>query len=250
MSLILKNKIAIVTGATSGIGKATALELARCGASILLIGRNQERGQALVTEFNERGFKSELLCGDINNHVFCEKLVSYCKDVFGRIDIVVNCAGVIYRADAINTTNEQWENTLTTNLTAPFYISRAALPSLMETRGNIVNVSSDWGLVGGEQAAAYCASKGGLIMLTKSMAKDSGPHGVRINAVCPGDTQTPMIDLSVAEANGSHENLGTDLPLRRTAKPEEIACSIRYLASDDASFITGAALAVDGGNSA
>lgn len=250
MSLILSNKIALVTGATSGIGKATAHEFARSGASLLLSGRDEARGQALLAELLEQGYKAELLCGDLTDPQFCDRLVTHCKEVFGRIDIVVNCAGVIFRADAITTTDEQWQTTLATNLSAPFYISRAALPALMETRGNIVNVASDWGLVGGEQAAAYCASKGGLVLLTKAMAKDSASAGVRINAVCPGDTQTPMLERELATTNETHESLGAAIPLGRIASAEEVACSIRFLASDDASFITGVALAVDGGNSA
>lgn len=247
---MLKGKVAIITGATSGIGGATAFEFARHGAVLLLTGRDEARGRNLQEELENQGHRANLQYGDICNSDFCETLVSECVRAFGRIDIVVNCAGIIYRADVTTTTNEQWDKTLSTNLTAPFYVSRAAMPALEATRGNIVNVASDWGLSGGSRAAAYCASKGGLVLMTRAMARDHAAQGVRINAVCPGDTQTPMLEREIAALNGNFEDLEAAIPMGRMAAPEDIAKSIRFLASDDASFITGVALLIDGGSSA
>ena len=156
---------------------------------------------------------------------------------------------------ALETTDAQWQDTLDTNLSAVFYLSRAALRPMLEQRaGSIVNVSSDWGLVGGANAAAYCASKGGVALLTKAMALDCARDGVRINAVCPGDTDTPMMHIDYAQRDISIEQgdqeAAAACPMGRMATPEEVAYAVCFLASDAAAYLTGVALPIDGGNTA
>jgi NAD(P)-dependent dehydrogenase (short-subunit alcohol dehydrogenase family) len=158
------------------------------------------------------------------------------------------------RADVADTSDEEWRYTMAINLDVPFYLSRAALPYLLQAEGSIVNIASDWGLGGGERAAAYCASKGGIVLLTKAMAKDHAREGLRVNAVCPGDVDTPML---AAEADDRGIELDTyleeaiaDSPNGRVATPEEVAALALFLASDIASHINGAAIPIDGGSSA
>jgi len=166
----------------------------------------------------------------------------------------VNCAGVIVRANVADTSDDDWRLTMGINLDAVFYLSRAALPCLLKTTGSIVNVASDWGLKGGERAAAYCASKGAIVQLTKAMAIDHARDGLRINAVCPGDIDTPML---ASEAEDEGVNLDDHLaqaaeesPNGRIGTPEEVAALILFLASDAATHITGTAIPIDGGVSA
>jgi NAD(P)-dependent dehydrogenase (short-subunit alcohol dehydrogenase family) len=189
--------------------------------------------------------------GDLVESEDCDELVSDTIDEFGSIDCLVNAAGVIIRGGAGDLTDDDWRDTLTINLDVPFYLSRAALPHLLKTGGNIVNIASDWGIEGGERAAAYCASKGGLILLTRAMAKDHAGDGLRVNAVCPGDVDTPML-------SGEADQQGIDIdeylaeaaaasPNGRIATPEDVAGLVLFLASDAASHMTGTVIPVDGG---
>ncbi len=251
---LLKDKVALITGATSGIGAAIAEEFASAGATLLLTGRNVSRGAGVLERVKSLGAQASFIDGDVTDADFCKQLVEQALVHYDRLDVLVNCAGIIYRANVIDTTDEQWDTTIAANLNATFYLCRAAMPALKQSKGNIVNIASDWGLVGGERAVAYCASKGGLVLMTKAMAKDHARDGVRVNAACPGDTDTPMIDAEIAQQRLPPERAkaeyGQDIPLGRVAAPQEVAKVVRFLASDEASFITGAAIAVDGGNTA
>jgi len=247
-------RIGLVTGATSGIGAACALELARQGASLMLTGRDPERGAAVLQRVREQGADAELLTGDVRDSAFCDELVRRCVDRFGRLDILVNSAGICRVATTLDTTDDEWRATLDTNVDGTFFASRAALRAMVQQRsGSIVNIASDWGLVGAPDAAAYCASKGAVVLLSKSMALEHASNGIRVNAVCPGDTDTPMMEEDRRQRGWSEERMRQEsatTPIGRMATPEEVAQVVCFLAGDAASYVTGSAWPVDGGNTA
>ena len=239
--------VALVTGASSGIGAATAIAFAEAGWDVMAAGRDEGRLEEVADVSN----KIATWTGELAESEDCDELVADTIDEFGNIDCLVNCAGVIVRANVADTSDDDWRLTMGINLDAVFYLSRAALPHLLKTTGSIVNVASDWGLKGGERAAAYCASKGAVVQLTKAMAIDHARDGLRINAVCPGDIDTPML-VSEAEDEGVdlEEHLAQaaeDSPNGRIGTPEEVAALIVFLASDAAAHITGTAIPIDGG---
>lgn len=243
-------KNAIVTGGSSGIGWAICQVLAQAGYRVVAGGRDAERLNALA----EGNGAIIPLAADLRTEAGCQELVETALERLGSLDLLVNNAGIYIRADAESTSNEAWRDTIAVNLDAPFFLSRACLPHLRATRGAIINIASDWGLQGGKQAAAYCASKGGLVLLTRAMALDHARDGVRVNAVCPGDVDTPML-VNEADIDGlSHAaalaHYGAASPTGRVTTAEEVAHLVRYLASDEAAQITGAAIPIDGGNTA
>ena len=249
------DQVALVTGATSGIGAACAKQLAARGARVLLTGRSRVRGVEVLEAIRAHGDEADFVAGDLRDASFCDHLVDDTLARFGRLDVLVNSAGIYVAASALETSDSQWDATLDTNLGAVFRLSRAALrPMLAQSRGTIVNVASDWGLVGGERAAAYCASKGGLVLLTRAMALDHARSGIRINAVCPTDTDTPMMrddfrQRGVSVEQGSRESAAA-IPMGRMAEACEVAEVVCFLASDAARFLTGVALPIDGGTTA
>jgi len=242
----------LVTGGTSGIGAAIARAFGDAGAAVLLTGRDGTRGSQVAADIASDGGTAEFLAADITDKGTCGHLVDVMLDRFARLDVLVNNAGIIHRADAEETTDEQWNETIAVNLTAAFRMSRAAIPAMRKQGGGaIVNIASDWALVGGKRGVAYCASKGGLLLMTKAMALDHAEENIRINAVCPTDIMTPMLTdefratgLSEAEALAA---LGEAIPMGRVGTPEEVARAVLFLASDQASFMTGVGLPVDGG---
>jgi len=243
-------KTVIVTGASSGIGAAIATLFAENDYQVLAAGRN-------VSALDEIAAGRDAVVpwtGDLAEPGSCEQLVEDCIERCGRLDVLVNNAGIYIRGDATETRAEDWRRTLAVNLDAPFFLSKAALPHLRETRGAIINIASDWGLQGGRRAAAYCASKGGLVLLTRGMALDHAAEGVRINAVCPGDVDTPMLVAEAVHDGLTHqqalETYGRASPTGRVTRADEVAALVLFLASDQAANITGAAIPVDGGNTA
>lgn len=204
---------------------------------------------------SEAASDTVFMAGDVRDDAFCVSLVDAAVKRWDGLDVLVNSAGVLYRGDALQTTDAQWQTTLATNVSAVFYLSRAAL-KVMQPQGSgaIVNVASDWGLVGGEKAVAYCASKGAVVLMTKAMALDHAREGIRINAVCPGDTDTPMIDHELAQL-GLSAGLGKAeyaraIPMGRLGSVDDVAAAVGFLASAQAGFMTGVALPVDGGHTA
>jgi len=247
--------VALVTGASSGIGRATALALAQAGYRLVLAGRDRKRLEDVQHGCEAFGAAVEFWLGDIAQAAACNSLVATATEKFGRLDLLVNNAGIIHRATVDETSDAQWQETLSVNLSSVFYLSRAAI-SVMRTQGAgcIVNVASDWGLVGGERAAAYCASKGAVVQLTRAMALDHSREGIRVNAVCPGDVDTPMLDREAAQRGvdpvAARLQSAEEIPDGCLAEPGDVAAAILFLASPGARHIVGAAIPVDGGATA
>jgi NAD(P)-dependent dehydrogenase (short-subunit alcohol dehydrogenase family) len=241
-----KGKAALVTGGNRGIGLAVVRMLSSAGASVALAARNQARGEKAAA-----AAAAKFIQTDVREASDCEKAVNETLAAFGRLDILVNAAGVIFRNRTVEQTTEaEWDATFDTNAKGAFLMAKYALPLLRDSKGVIVNVASYVGLVGFAGTSAYAASKAALVNLTRSMALDHAREGIRINCVCPGSVETEMIheawekygDVEKARKIWSEKH-----PLGRIASPEEIARTVLFLAGEDASFVTGAALPVDGG---
>ena len=250
----LRGKVAIVTGGTSGIGRATALLFAQEGAKVAITGRSDARGQEVVAEIQQTGGAAIFVRADVRQAEECRRTVDETIQAFGRLDILFNNAGVFFPNTLLDCTEEEWDLTVDICLKGTFFMSKYALPSMIaQGSGAFINNSSGWGLEGGDAAAAYCAAKGGVVLLTRAMAIDHSRQGIRVNCICPGDVETPML-VDDAEARGlsweAYLEAAADRPMGRIGQPEEIARAALFLASDDSSFMTGAIVAVDGGGTA
>ncbi len=242
----------LVTGATSGIGAGTATAFAAHGARVLVTGRDAARGRAVVAEIEGTGGTAALVTGDVTDAAFCGALVAETVARFGTLDVLFNNAGVLAHGTIDETSDATWRTLLEANLSGSFYVARAAVRQMKaQGRGVIVNMSSECGLIAYKRIAAYSAMKGAMLMFTKCLAIDHAADGIRVNAVCPGDIDTPMMDigwegqdLTSAEIRAK---LRAHIPLGRIGAPLDIATAVMFLASDAARFITGAALPVDGG---
>ena len=238
--------VVLVTGASSGIGAAIAIAFAEDGWDVMAAGRDESR----LEEVADVSDNIVTWAGDLDSSEYCDELLADTIDEFGQLDCLVNNAGIIIRGNVADTSDDDWRDTMRINLDVPFWLSRAALPHLLHTGGSIVNIASDWGLNAARDAAAYAASKGALVLLSKSMAKDHAREGLRVNAICPGDVDTPML---AGEAEGSGlsldeymEEMSEAVPSGRVADPEDVAALALFLASSAASHINGTAILVDG----
>ena len=247
----LENKVALITGGTSGIGEATAILFAKEGAKVAITGRSRERGQAVVEQIAKNGGKALFIPADVRRAEDCRSSVEQTISTFGQLDILFNNAGVFYANTVVDCSDQEWDLQLDINLKGTFLMSKFAVPPMIERRsGVIIHNSSGWGIVGGDKAVAYCASKGGVVLLTKAMAIDHGPQGIRVNCICPGDVYTPMLPEDARHRGVKWEDYlagCANRPMGRIGKAEEIARAALFLASDESSFMTGAALVVDGG---
>jgi NAD(P)-dependent dehydrogenase (short-subunit alcohol dehydrogenase family) len=248
----LADSVALITGGTSGIGEATALLFASEGARVVITGRNVERGAAVVAAIAADDGEARFVQADVRSAEDCRRSVDEAIGSYGRLDVLFNNAGVYVANDAVACSEEEWDAQVDTSLKGAFLMSKYALPHMIaQGAGSIVHCASGWGLVGGSRAVAYCAAKGGMVVMTKAMALDHGPQGIRVNAVCPGDTETPMEHEDARAQGMSWEEYVREAvagrAIERMATPEEIARAVLFLASDEAAYITGVALPVDGG---
>jgi NAD(P)-dependent dehydrogenase (short-subunit alcohol dehydrogenase family) len=246
------NKRVLVTGGTRGIGKAVVIAFNKAGAQVAINGRTADSVEQTINTIpdNERLFAAP---GDIGTVVGCENAVNSAIEVLGGLDILVNSAGVGVDASMEESDESLWDTTLNVNLKGTFFCCRAALEALRELQGNIINIASDAGLMGNPDSSIYCASKGGVVNMTRALALELAPE-VRINCVCPGYVDTDMVRRDWIDNSdnplGLEKMLCDYAPMKRMASPEEIASSVLYLATAESGFITGSALQIDGGSTA
>ena len=248
-------KVVLVTGATSGIGAGTAKAFAAHGARVMLSGRDRARGEAVVAEIAASGGTAELITGDVAEAEFCQSLVQDTVARLGGLDILFNNAGIVMHGKIESHSDAAWQTLLDTNLSSVFYLSRAAIGHMKQRGGGaIINMSSECGLIGYENLAAYSATKGAMVMFTKVLALDHARDNIRVNAVCPGDIDTPMMDMGWQAKKLSSEEirdrLKQHIPIGRVGEAEDVAATVMFLASEAAGFVTGAIVPVDGGTTA
>ena len=248
---ILQNKVALITGGASGIGRATAILFAQEGAAVSIVDIDDESGRSVVAEIEAAGGQAIFTLCDVSKAEDCRQAVEKCIAAFGGLDILFNNAGIIRRTNVSTITEAEWDRVMDVNVKSIFLMSKYSIPH-MESRGGgvIVNTGSGWGLKGGGNAVSYCASKGAVINMTRAMAIDHGSQNIRVNAVCPGDTDTPMLRDEAGQLGQPEDEFmaeAADRPLGRYAQPLEIAQAVLYLASEASSYVTGTTLVVDGG---
>jgi len=247
----LEGKRALITGGASGIGRATALLFACEGAAVAVADVDQARGQAVAQEILRDGGRAVFVRCDVTQAADCRQAVEQTVDELGGLDILFNNAGIIRRATVLETTEAEWDRVMAVNVKSIFLLSKHAIPFMARAGGGvIVNTASGWGLVGGRNAISYCASKGAVVNMTRAMALDHGEQNIRVNCICPGDTDTPMLQNEARQLGETDEQFlaeAAQRPLRRIGRPEDIARAALYLTSDASSFVTGTALVVDGG---
>ena len=247
----LQGKVALITGGASGIGRATAILFAREGAAVAVVDRNEAGGQSVADTIARDGGRALFERGDVTRAPDCRRVVKRTARELGGLHIVINNAGIIRRATVLELSEAEWDQVMSVNVKSVFLLSKYAIPLMRQAGGgSIINTASGWGLVGGPKAVAYCASKGAVVLITKAMALDHGADNIRVNCICPGDTDTPMLHdeaRQLGEPGARYLAEAARRPLRRVGRPEEIAQAALYLASDASSFVTGISLVVDGG---
>jgi len=247
--LSLEGKVAIVTGAASGIGRGISIRLAEMGAFVALLDIDDIKGREIVTEIEAHA--AVFLNCDVRSAGDCRRVVETVIKQSGKIDILCNCAGVAIRKDIVELTEEEWDLALDVTLKGIYLLSREVVPHMIRGGGgSIVNVGSGWSLKGGPRAASYCAAKGGVVNLTRAMAIDHGEQNIRVNCVCPGDIDTPMLRSECAQLGEDVQGFMREAgnrPLGRVGTVDDVANAVLFLVSSMASWITGAALVVDGG---
>jgi NAD(P)-dependent dehydrogenase (short-subunit alcohol dehydrogenase family) len=247
----LAGKRALITGGASGIGQATALLFAREGAAIIIADVDAAGGRLAAEMIGDGGGRALFIHTDVTQAAACKRAVQRLVEQFGGLDILCNNAGIIQRATILDTTEEEWDRLIAVNLKSVFLMSKSAIPIMAQGGGGvIINMASGWGLVGGRNAASYCASKGAVVLLSKAMAIDHAPQNIRVNCICPGDTDTPMLRQEALQLGTPIETFLAEAahrPLQRVGTPEDIAQAALFLAGDHSRFITGTTLVVDGG---
>ena len=248
----LAGKVAIVTGAAGGIGCATALALSGEGARVVLADLDAAKLAAVAEQVGAVGGEAEVVVADVSEVAGAQKVVAAAVARFGGVDVLVNNAGIIRRTTVLDIAPEEWDKVFAVNVKSIYLLCREVVP-LMAGGGSIINIGSGWGLKGGGRAVSYCASKGAVVNMTRALAIDHGPAGIRVNCVCPGDVNTGMLLDEARQVGADAASFladAADRPLGRMGQPDEIASAIVWLAGDDSSYVTGAAISVDGGGNA
>jgi NAD(P)-dependent dehydrogenase (short-subunit alcohol dehydrogenase family) len=249
--LSLEGKVAVVTGAGSGIGRGISLRLAEMGARIAVLDIDESAGKQTCAALQEQGGEAHALKCDVRQAPDCHRAIETVVEKWRNIDILCNCAGIAIRKDVVDLSEEEWDRALDVTLKGIYLLSREVIPHMNRNGGgSIINIGSGWSLKGGPRAASYCAAKGGTVNLTRAMAIDHGKDNIRVNCVCPGDVDTPMLRSECAQLGEDVQKFmreAANRPLARVGTPEDVANAVLFLASPMSSWITGAALVVDGG---
>jgi NAD(P)-dependent dehydrogenase (short-subunit alcohol dehydrogenase family) len=247
----LEGKTAVVTGAASGIGSGVARRLAEAGANMAILDIDGKKGEKLAEVIGSLGVKAESYVCDVSLGTDCQAAIDRISKDFGTLDILVNNAGVITRKGVLDLSEQEWDHVLDVNLKSVYQLSRLAIPRMVQSGGGrIVNIGSGWGIKGGPEAVAYCASKGGVVNLTRAMAIDHGKQGIRVNCVCPGDIDTEMLKREAAQINQDVRSFlaeAADRPIPRVGTPEDVANAVLFLVCELSSWVTGTVFIVDGG---
>lgn len=250
LTVRLKDKVAIITGAASGIGKATAILFAKHGAKVVVADIDKQGGNQTVANIKENGNHAIFTHTDVTNTEDTEQMVEATVKAYGKLNVLFNNAGIAMRLPVAELSEEDWHRCLDVNLTGVFLCAKAAIPAMKQNDGgSIINMSSIYGLVGADVRAAYVASKGAVTNLTRGMALDYAEDNIRVNCICPGFVETPLV-AGVVKNPEEYQKLANKHPMRRLGQPEEIAYGALYLASDESAFVTGIALPIDGGYTA
>jgi len=249
----VKDKVALVTGAGAGIGKASAILLAREGARVGVADFDAAAAEATTRIIREAGGEAISIAGDVSAGSDCARMVEAVSARWGRLDILCNIAGIVLGGVLDQTTEEEWNASMNVNLRSIYLCAKHAIPCMKRSGGGtIVNMASVAGLMGVKNRAAYSASKGGVIALTKSMAIDYVEDGIRVNSICPGTVDSPSLQRrleALPDPAAARRDFTGRQPMKRFGRPDEIACAVLFLSSDESSFITGTEIIVDGGMS-
>lgn len=247
----LKGKAALISGGASGIGRAVAVLFAQEGADVGILDIDDEGSISVTKNINDSGESAFCIKGDVSIASDCAVAVRTMLSTFGSINILVNCAGIIYRSLTEELEEEEWDRIMNVNAKSVFLLCKYVIPIMKKDGGgSIINIASGWGLAGGRLASSYCASKGAVVLMTKAMAMDHGYDQIRINCICPGDIDTPMLETEASQLSVPVDLFredATNRPLSRIGKPESIAHAALFLAGSKSDFITGASFVVDGG---
>ena len=250
MQTRFEGKATLVTGAGSGIGRASALRLGREGAHVFACDIDPSGLADFEAEAKGSRIRVDTFVLDVADPEACRTAVAQAVSTCGRLDVLCNIAGISRLDHLANFSDELWNRMIGINLSSVFYLSQAAMPHLIETKGNIVNMASSAGLEGQAYNAVYCAAKAGVVMLSKSMAVEFARHGVRVNAVCPGGVKTSLLRATRMPENADPALFARLMPLLPLAEADEVATAVAYLASEEARYVTGVAFAIDGGQTA
>ena len=243
----LKGKAALVTGGGTGIGKAIALEFAKEGAKVAITGRRLNKLEEVVSEIKRMGGEGLAIASDISNLSDIDRIIKATVNTFGRLDILVNNAGILISADLAHHTEKLWDDTIDINLKGSFFCIQKAVPEMLKQgKGKIINISSIAGQIGFPNSAAYCTSKGGIIGMTKALATELAPQKINVNAIAPGDIETPLNEHLLRNPDYLKQRV-ENTPYGRVGKVSDIAPAAAYLASDESDFVNGIVLTIDGG---
>jgi NAD(P)-dependent dehydrogenase (short-subunit alcohol dehydrogenase family) len=249
--LSLEEKVAIITGGASGIGYGTAQRFAEMGAVVVLLDIDESKGRQAKEKICADGFKAEFYKCDVTSDAECKKTVEKIVSQFGKIDILFNNAGVAIRKNTVELEEHEWDRAINITLKGIYLLSRYVIPHMIKNGGgSIINTGSGWSLKGGPDAVSYCAAKGGVLNLTRAMAIDHGKDNIRVNCVCPGDVDTPLLHSECAQLGADQEKFmkeAADRPINRVGTPDDVANAVLFFASDMSTWVTGSYLVVDGG---